>query len=169
MAAPIALREDFDALALRGLAKKTREANQSRRLLALAEIYDAGSRGRAARVGGVGLQTIRSSLCNGFWIKARTSNYAQETSMSYRSLTVIAACVGCIFVSSEAIALGVMTDECLKAGKCACVSPKGRVSCCACPTPALAAQAMFRTPWTVSGPKCLWRRGVFGAWRLSCP
>ena len=59
MAAPIALREDFDALALRGLAKKTREANQSRRLLALAEIYDADSRGRAARVGGVGLQTIR--------------------------------------------------------------------------------------------------------------
>ena len=59
MAAPIALREDFDGLALRGLAKKTRDANQSRRLLALAEIYDAGSRGQAARIGGVGLQTIR--------------------------------------------------------------------------------------------------------------
>ena len=59
MAAPISLREDFDALALRGLAKKTRDANQSRRLLALAEIYDGGSRGQAARIGGVGLQTIR--------------------------------------------------------------------------------------------------------------
>ncbi len=59
MAAPIALREDFDGVALRGLAKRTRDANQSRRLLALAEIYDAGSRGRAARIGGVGLQTIR--------------------------------------------------------------------------------------------------------------
>ena len=59
MAAPIALREDFDALALRGLAKKTRDANQSRRLLALAEIYDDGSRGQAARIGGVGLQTMR--------------------------------------------------------------------------------------------------------------
>jgi transposase len=59
MAAPIALREDFDGLALRGLAKKTRDANQSRRLLALAEIYDSGSRGQAARIGGVGLQTIR--------------------------------------------------------------------------------------------------------------
>src|SRR6202162_5906022 len=59
MAAAIALREDFDALALRGLAKKTRDANQSRRLLALAEIYDGGSRGQAARIGGIGLQTIR--------------------------------------------------------------------------------------------------------------
>ena len=59
MAAPIALREDFDGLALRGLAKRTGDANQSRRLLALAEIYDGGSRGQAARIGGVGLQTIR--------------------------------------------------------------------------------------------------------------
>ena len=55
MAAPIALREDFDALALWGLAKKTRDANQSRRLLALAEIYDGGSRGQAARIGGIGV------------------------------------------------------------------------------------------------------------------
>ena len=59
MAAPIALREDFDGLALRGLAKRTGDANQSRRLLALAEIYDAGSRGQAARICGVGLQTVR--------------------------------------------------------------------------------------------------------------
>jgi hypothetical protein len=50
MAAPIALREDFDGLALRRLAKRTGDANQSRRLLALAEIYDAGSRGQAARI-----------------------------------------------------------------------------------------------------------------------
>jgi transposase len=59
MAAAIGLREDFDGLALRGLAKKTRDGNQIRRLLALAEIYDGGSRGDAARIGGVGLQTIR--------------------------------------------------------------------------------------------------------------
>jgi hypothetical protein len=31
-------------------------------LLALAEIYDGGSRTKAARVGGVGLQTIRDWL-----------------------------------------------------------------------------------------------------------
>ena len=59
MAAPIALREDFDGSALRGLAKKTRDANQIRRLLALAEIYDGASRSDAARLGGAGLQTIR--------------------------------------------------------------------------------------------------------------
>src|SRR5436305_1879976 len=55
----IALRPDYDAARLRALAKATRNAGQSRRLLALAEIYDGGSRTRAARVGGVGLQTLR--------------------------------------------------------------------------------------------------------------
>ena len=55
----IALRPDYDAAQLRALAKATRDAGQSRRLLALAEIYDGGSRTRAARVGGVGLQTLR--------------------------------------------------------------------------------------------------------------
>src|SRR4029434_1445583 len=55
----IALRPDYDAARLRSLAKATRDAGQSRRLLALAEIYDGGSRSRAARIGGVGLQTVR--------------------------------------------------------------------------------------------------------------
>ena len=59
MAAPIPLREDFDAAQLRALAKKTRDANQSRRLLALAEVYDGRSRSDAARVGGVTLQIVR--------------------------------------------------------------------------------------------------------------
>ena len=55
----IELRRDYDAARLRSLAKATRNAGQSRRLLALAEIDDGGSRTRAARVGGVGLQTLR--------------------------------------------------------------------------------------------------------------
>jgi transposase len=55
----IELRTDYDAARLRALAKATRNAGQSRRLLALAEIYDGGTRTRAARVGGVGLQTVR--------------------------------------------------------------------------------------------------------------
>ena len=59
MAAAIALRDDFDGPALRRLAKGTKDAAQARRLLALAEIRDGGSRADAARVGGVGLQTIR--------------------------------------------------------------------------------------------------------------
>ena len=55
----IALRPDYDAAQLRALAKASRNAGQSRRLLAVAEIYDGGSRTEAARVGRVGLQTIR--------------------------------------------------------------------------------------------------------------
>ena len=59
MAAPIDLRSDFDSVSLRRLAKRTRDATQSRRLLALAEVYDGGSRTDASRIGGVGLQIIR--------------------------------------------------------------------------------------------------------------
>ncbi len=55
----IALRPDYDAAQLWALAKATRDAGQSRRLLALAEIYDGGSRTKAARIGGVGLQSLR--------------------------------------------------------------------------------------------------------------
>ena len=59
MAAAIRLREDFDGSDLRVLAKATKNAAQGRRLLALAEIYDGGTRSDAARIGGVGLQTVR--------------------------------------------------------------------------------------------------------------
>ena len=59
MAAAIALRDDFDGPALRRLAKGTKDAAQARRLLALAAIYDGGSRTDAARIGDVGLQTMR--------------------------------------------------------------------------------------------------------------
>ena len=53
------LRVDFDGAALRRLAPKTKTANQSRRLLALAEICDGGSRSDAARIGDVRLQIVR--------------------------------------------------------------------------------------------------------------
>ena len=59
MSIPIPLRTDFDAVALRRAAKATKNAAQGRRLLALAEIYNGGTRTDAARIGGVGLQTIR--------------------------------------------------------------------------------------------------------------
>jgi transposase len=59
MAAAIALRSDFDGMALRRLAKGAKDAAQARRLLALAEIYDGASRSDAARIGDVGLQTVR--------------------------------------------------------------------------------------------------------------
>src|ERR1700730_9437034 len=59
MAAAIGVRGDYDAARLRELAKRSDDANQTRRLLALAAIYDGGSRTEAARIGGVGLQTVR--------------------------------------------------------------------------------------------------------------
>jgi hypothetical protein len=55
MSAAVPLRKDFDADDLRRLARASRDAGQSRRLLALAAIYDGGSRTDAAWIGAVGL------------------------------------------------------------------------------------------------------------------
>jgi transposase len=59
MAAPLPLRPDYDGPGLRALARQSRDADQTRRLLALASIYDGGSRSAAAKLGGVGLQIVR--------------------------------------------------------------------------------------------------------------
>jgi transposase len=59
MAAPVPLRPDFDADHLRVLAKRSRDPDQTRRLLALAAIYDGASRTEAARIGCVTLQIVR--------------------------------------------------------------------------------------------------------------
>ncbi|MDR7154365.1 transposase [Sphingobium xenophagum] len=59
MGAAIGLRDDFDAVGSTRMARATRSANQGRRLLALAEIYDGASRSDAARIGGVTLQIVR--------------------------------------------------------------------------------------------------------------
>ena len=59
MAAALPLRSDFTTSDLRQLARRARDANQARRLLALAAIYGGGSRGEAALIGGVGLQIVR--------------------------------------------------------------------------------------------------------------
>ena len=59
MASAVGLRGDFDGAGLVRLARLSGHANQVRRLLALAVIYDGGARHEAARVGGVGLQTVR--------------------------------------------------------------------------------------------------------------
>ena len=57
--AAIPLRTDIDGDQIRLLAKKAKDGPQARRLLALASIYDGGSRSEAARIGGVTLQVIR--------------------------------------------------------------------------------------------------------------
>ena len=59
MAVAIALRGDYESAQLRELARQSEDADQVRRLLALALVYDGGSRSAGARAGGVGLQTFR--------------------------------------------------------------------------------------------------------------
>ena len=55
----IALRSDFTGVELRRLARRSKDAAQARRLLALATIYDGGTRSEAARLGDVTLQIVR--------------------------------------------------------------------------------------------------------------
>ena len=59
MRQPIPLRADYDATRLRRIARRSDEADQVRRLLALSVIYDGGSRTEAAEAGGVTLQVVR--------------------------------------------------------------------------------------------------------------
>ena len=59
MAAPISLRGDFDGPMLRALALSEKAGSVTRRLLSLVTIYEGGMRADAARLGGVGLQTLR--------------------------------------------------------------------------------------------------------------
>ena len=55
----LALRGDFDATAVRRLARAAVDADQARRLLAIAAVYDGMSRADAARIGGMDRQTLR--------------------------------------------------------------------------------------------------------------
>src|SRR3954469_21524674 len=59
MAVAVPLRSDFDAAQLRAVAKRSRDPDQTRRLLALAAIYDGASRTEAAQIGCVTLQIVR--------------------------------------------------------------------------------------------------------------
>src|ERR1700678_4282166 len=59
MAVPISLRDDFDGPRLRALVLEEKAGSVTRRLLSLVTIYDGGSRADAARLAGVGLQTVR--------------------------------------------------------------------------------------------------------------
>jgi transposase len=55
----ISLRQDFDAVQLRALARASKDARQVRRLLALAAVYDGARRGEAAALGGMDRQILR--------------------------------------------------------------------------------------------------------------
>jgi transposase len=59
MPSAVTLREDYSAEELRALARRSKDANQSRRLLSLAAVRDGMDRGSAARIGGMDRQTLR--------------------------------------------------------------------------------------------------------------
>ena len=56
---PIELSAEYDAARLRAAARRSQDAGQTRRLLALAAIYDGATRTEAAAIGGVTLQIVR--------------------------------------------------------------------------------------------------------------
>ncbi len=56
---PVPLREDFVSADVRGLASRSANADQVRRLLSIAAVYDGMSRTDAARIGGMDRQSLR--------------------------------------------------------------------------------------------------------------
>jgi transposase len=59
MPSAVRLREDYSAKELRALARRSKDVNQSRRLLSLAAVREGMDRGSAAKVGGMDRQTLR--------------------------------------------------------------------------------------------------------------
>ena len=57
--ASVRLRRDFDAACVRRLAREAADADQARRLLAIAAVYEGMSREAAARLAGMDRQTLR--------------------------------------------------------------------------------------------------------------
>lgn len=59
MPSSVRIRLDYSSRELRRLASRSKDANQSRRLLSLAAALDGMSRADAARIGGMDRQTLR--------------------------------------------------------------------------------------------------------------
>jgi transposase-like protein len=59
MSLTVRMRQDYSSKELRRLASRSKDANQSRRLLSLAAVLDGMSRADAARMGGMDRQTLR--------------------------------------------------------------------------------------------------------------
>ena len=59
MPGSVRLRQDYSSAELRRLASRSKDANQSRRLLSLAAVVDGMNRADAARIGGMDRQTPR--------------------------------------------------------------------------------------------------------------
>jgi transposase len=58
MPSAVTFQEDYSADELRALARRSKDVNQSRRLLSLAAVRDGMDRGSAAKIGGMDRQTL---------------------------------------------------------------------------------------------------------------
>ncbi len=79
MASAVRLREDYSAAALRALARRWKNVNQSRRLLSLAAARDGMDRGSAAKIGGMDRQTLRDWVhrFNGSGLEGLVDNWTE--------------------------------------------------------------------------------------------
>jgi transposase len=68
MGKALTLRDDYDAVSLRLLARKAKDSRVARRLLALAGVYDGMDRSAAAKAGGMDRQSLRD------WVIAFNAN-----------------------------------------------------------------------------------------------
>ena len=79
MASAVRLREDYSAAELRALARRSKNVNQSRRLLSLAAVRDGMDRGSAAKIGGMDRQTLRDWVhrFNGSGLEGLVDNWTE--------------------------------------------------------------------------------------------
>src|ERR1700758_3630204 len=97
MPSAVRLREDYSAEALRALARRSKDANQSRRLLSLAAVRDGMDRGSAAKIGGMDRQTLRDWVhrFNGSGLEGLIDNWTEgpKPRPSVAQLTELASLV----------------------------------------------------------------------------
>src|SRR3984957_16283636 len=79
MPSAVRLREDYSAEALRGLARRSKDVNQSRRLLSLAAVRDGMDRGSGAKIGGMDRLTLRDWVhrFNGSGLEGLVDNWTE--------------------------------------------------------------------------------------------
>jgi transposase len=79
MPSGVRLREDYSAAEHRALARRSKNVNQSRRLLSLAAIGDGMDRCEAARIGGLDRQTLRDWVhrFNGSGLEGLVDNWTE--------------------------------------------------------------------------------------------
>ena len=79
MASAVGLREDYSAAELRALTRRSKNVNQSRRLLSLAAIGDGMDRCEAAKIGGLDRQTLRDWVhrFNGSGLEGLLDNWTE--------------------------------------------------------------------------------------------